>query len=130
MEQWLAKIDANEVNKELEFIDDELQLILSIENSVLEYNSSWREEEITDTDFTFLVIHIIEIEEEHRNKKLGTKIMNTLINYARDNKINRICLLVDAMQESEFNLTNWYSKFGFKHAGGELTMLSWHVLKL
>lgn len=109
------------------------EFCLTISDSVSQYKEYWDDNCNLDNNtrnFKFLIIDLIQIDEEYRNNKWGTKLMNVLINFAKIQGCSSVCLLVDNYNEHEFDLINWYSKFGFKMKGGDKDLMSWHVLSL
>lgn len=133
MKELIEDFKTISIREPYENISNGYEFYLTISDSISDYKEYWDNDINSDdntTDFKYLVIDLIQIDEEYRNNKWGTKLMNILINFAKMQGCSSICLLVDNCNDHEFDLINWYSKFGFKMKGGDKDLMSWHVLKL
>ena len=57
------------------------------------------------------------VEEEFRNQGLGTDLVNSFIGEASDMGARCILLEADVGEDNTFDLTKWYSSFGFETIG-------------
>ncbi len=64
-------------------------------------------------DINTAFIHSFYVIKDYRNKRVGTSLLNFVINYFKKNKINTIKLTVDPENTAALNL---YKKAGFKVA--------------
>lgn len=79
------------------------------------------------------LIETISVESSSRGSGLGSKLLEGFISFSIHNHVDYIVLVADVLEENNFDLVNWYSRFGFKverywdYSGYELPIMILHL---
>lgn len=68
---------------------------------------------------TIAILTNMSIEEEYRGDGLGTELLKGFIYDAEEKNAEAIILVADTGDDNEFNLVQWYEKYGFEIIHGQ-----------